>query len=168
TEAAVAFGIVIGLATTTVVAHPHIFQDVRIWFQYTAPAVRAVSQPHDDGPVNTTIKCDETGQEFQFELRAHSIHRPTVALEMVLDQSGSMADPAGTSGLTRLQVLKDAANLFATVIQNNNGLGIVRFDQDAYPPTDPTFGGMVITKVMSDADRATAHNVINAHGAHGD
>jgi len=96
---------------------------------------------HDDGPVNTTIVCDENGQEFNFELRAHAIHRPTVAVQMVLDQSGSMADPAGTSGLTRLEVLKDAANLFATVIQDNNGLGIIRFDQDAYPPTIPPLAG---------------------------
>jgi hypothetical protein len=86
---------------------------------------------------------------------------------MVLDQSGSMADPAGTSGLTRLGVLKDAANLFATVIQDNNGLGIVRFDHDAYPPNDPTYGGMAITKITSDADRDSAHNAINLHGAHG-
>jgi hypothetical protein len=169
TEPAAPFGIAVGSATAVHGAHPHLFQDVRIWFQYTAGSLGSVGpMGHDDGPVNTTIRCDETGQEFQFELRAHSIHRPTVAVEMVLDQSASMADPAGTSGLTRLQVLKDAANLFATVIQNNNGLGIVRFDQDAYPPTDPTFGGMVVTKIMSDADRATAHNVINAHGAHGD
>jgi hypothetical protein len=86
---------------------------------------------------------------------------------MVLDQSGSMAWPAGTSGLIRLDVLKDAANLFATVIQNNNGLGIVRFDQDAYPPNHPTYPGMTITKILSDADRDTAHTAINAHGAHG-
>lgn len=167
TEPAAPFGIAVGVATANVGAHPHLFQDVRIWFQYTAPVVGAVPQPHDDGPVNTTIRCDETGQEFQFELRAHSIHRPTVAVQMVLDQSGSMAYPAGTSGLTRLEVLKDAANLFATVIQNNNGLGIVRFDADAYPPNHPTFGGMPITKILSDAERNTAHAAINAHGAHG-
>jgi hypothetical protein len=169
TEPGAPFGIAVGQATAVHGVHPHLFQDVRIWFQYTAGPVGTVGPAgHDDGPVNTTIRCDETAQEFQFELRAHSIHRPTVAVEMVLDQSGSMADPAGTSGLTRLEVLKDAANLFATVIQDNNGLGIVRFDQNAYPPNDPTYGGMAITKILSDADRNTAHNVINAHGAHGD
>lgn len=167
TEPGAPFDIAVGVATATTGAHPHLFQDVRIWFQYTAPVVGAVPQPHDDGPVNTTIRCDETGQEFQFELRAHSIRRPTVAVQMVLDQSGSMAWPAGTSGLIRLDVLKDAANLFATVIQNNNGLGIVRFDQDAYPPNHPTYPGMTITKILSDADRDTAHTAINAHGAHG-
>src|ERR1043166_3883190 len=78
-----------------------------------------------------------------------------------------MADPAGPSGLTRLEVLKDAANLFATVIQDNNGLGIVRFDQDAYPPNDPTYGGMPITRITSAADRSAAHNAIDAQGAYG-
>jgi len=165
TEPGAPFGIAVGQTTAVHGAHTYLFQDVRIWFQYTAGAVGTA--PHDDGPLDTTIICDETGEEFPFELKAHSIHRPTVAVQMVLDQSESMAYPAGTSGLTRLEVLKDAANLFATVIQNNNGLGIVRFDQDAYPPNDPTYGGMLITKITSDADRDTAHNAIDAHGAIG-
>lgn len=166
TEPGAPFGIAVSPVTAPHGAHPHLFQDVRIWFQYTAGALG--SAPHIDGPVNTTVRCDETGQEFQFELRANTIHRPTVAVQMVLDQSGSMAWAAGTSGLTRLEVLKDAANLFATVIQDNNGLGIIRFDQDAYPPNDPTYPGMPITRIMGDPDRNAAHTAINAHGAHGE
>lgn len=166
TEPGAPFGIAVGAASALHGAHPHLFQDVKLWFQYTAGAVGTA--PHSDGPINTTITCDETGQDFLFELRANTIHRPTVAVQMVLDQSGSMAWPAGTSGLIRLNVLKDAANLFATVIQNNNGLGIIRFDQDAYPPNDPTFGGMPITKILSDADRTTAHTAIDLQGAHGE
>ena len=50
----------------------------------------------------------------------------------------------------RLQVLKDAASLFANLIQKNNGIGIVRFDENAYPPNDPTYGGLPITKVLND------------------
>lgn len=165
TEPALPFGIAVGQATAVQGAHPHLFQDVRIWFQYTAGGLNTA--PDSDGPINTTIVCDETGEEFLFELSANTIERPTVAVQMVLDQSGSMAWAAGTSGLTRLEVLKDAANLFATVIQTNNGLGIVRFDEDAYPPNDPTYGGMAITRILSDADRDTAHTAINAHGAHG-
>jgi hypothetical protein len=190
TEPGAPFGIAVGVVTAAHDAHPHLshahgahentsvgddmmspstpphlFQDVRIWFQYSAGAVGTA--PHIDGPVNTTIICGQTDEEFEFELRANTFRRPTVAVQMVLDQSGSLAWPAGTSGLTRLEVLKDAANLFATVIPPNNGLGIVRFDQDAYPPNDPTFGGMAITKITSDADRDAAHNAINAHGAHG-
>ena len=165
TEPGAPFGVAIGVVVASEGAHPHLHQDVRIWFEYTAGAVGTA--PSNDGPVNTTIICDETTEEFLFQLSANSIERPVVAVQMVLDQSGSMADPAGTSGLTRLQVLKDAANVFATVIQNNNGLGIVRFDDDAYPPNDPTYGGMPITRILSDADRDTAHTKINAHGAFG-
>ncbi|PYS80019.1 MAG: hypothetical protein DMF66_00695 [Acidobacteria bacterium] len=171
TEPAAPFGIAVGQVTATHGAHPHLYQDVKIWFQYTAPAVGAVPQPHDDGPVNTTIKCDETGEEFQFELRAHSIQRETVAVQLVLDQSGSMSDPAGTSGLTRLQVLIDAAKRFVDVIQQGNGIGIIRFDDDAYPPNHPTYGGLAITTVpdddMNDGVRTNARNLIDAHGAHG-
>lgn len=162
------FGIEVGQATAVHGTHPHAFQDVKIWFKYTAGAVGTAGPTgHDDGPVNTTIKCDETTEEFPFELRAHYIQRPTVAVQMVLDQSGSMADPAGTSGLTRLAVLKDAANMFASIIQVNNGIGIIRFDDDAYLPTDPTYGGLPMTTVLSDAERTLAHNAINAHGAFG-
>jgi acyl transferase domain-containing protein len=94
------------------------------------------------------------------------------AVQLVLDQSASMGWAAGTSGATRLAVLKDAASLFTTLIQKNNGIGIIRFDQDAYPPNDPTFGGMAITKVLNDGfgdpTRIAAAGVIAAHGAHGD
>ncbi|AKJ29456.1 tyrosinase family protein [Caldimonas brevitalea] len=146
------------------------FREVRVWFQFTAGAVGTA--PQTPGPVNTTLVCDENGQEFLFELRANTIHRPTVAVQLALDQSGSMAWAAGTSGATRLQVLVDAASLFANLIQKNNGIGIIRFDQDAYPPDHATFGGMPITKVMNDGfgdpTRATALGVIAAHTANGE
>jgi len=122
--------------------------------------------------VNTTLVCQENGKEFEFELTANTIHRPTVAVQMALDQSGSMADDAGTSGTTRLQVLKDAATVFADLIQKNNGIGIIRFDHEAYGPNDPTYGGMEIAKVLDngfgDGTRVTARGVIQAHGAYGD
>lgn len=168
TEPAAPFGV----ATPVVLAKagPSPFREIRLWFEFTAGALGTA--PQTIPAVNTTLKCDENGQEFAFELRANTIHRPTVAVQMALDQSGSMGWAAGTSGATRLQVLVDAASLFANLLQKNNGIGIIRFDQDAYPPADPTFGGMAITKVMSDgfadATRLAALGVIAAHGAHGD
>jgi hypothetical protein len=148
---------------------PDPFVDVRIWFQFTAGAVPTA--PEILPVANTTLKCDENGQEFQFELRANTIHRPTVAVMLALDQSGSMGWQAGTSGATRLQVLQDAAELFANLIQKNNGIGIIRFDQDAYPPNDPTYGGMPITKILADgfgdSTRSQALGVIASHGIHG-
>lgn len=167
TEPVAPFTTVVG----SVVAHhaPAAYVDVRLWFEFTAGAVGTA--PQMIPAVNTTIEC-VGGPEFQFELIADTIERPTVAVQLALDQSGSMAWAAGTSGATRLQVLKDAATLFADLIQRNNGIGIIRFDQDAYPPGHPTYGGMTITKVLTnsfaDAARLQAKNVIAAHGAHGD
>lgn len=147
----------------------HAYAEARIWFSFTAGAVGTAPQPF--GPINTVIECVENGKTFDFELVADTIHRPTVAVQLVLDQSGSMSDPAGTSGLTRLMVLKDSSTLFANLIQKNNGIGLIRFDDDAYAPDDPTYGGMFITKVNSDAfgdmTKNTARNQIALHGAHG-
>jgi hypothetical protein len=167
------FGIEVGQATAVHGAHPHGYQEVRIWFRYTAGAVGTAGPTgHDDGPLNTTIKCDQTTDEFLFELRAHYIQRPTVAVQMALDQSGSMAWAAGTSGLSRLQVLKDAAKLFVSVIQRNNGIGIIRFDQDAYQPNHATFGTVPFSQVPDDDPnnmvRTNARTAIDAHGAHGE
>jgi hypothetical protein len=145
------------------------FVDVRIWFEFTAGAVGTA--PQTIPAVNTTIQC-VGGPEFQFELVANTIERPTVAVQLALDQSGSMAWAAGTSGATRLQVLKDAATLFVDLIQKDNAVGIIRFDQNAYTPNDPTYGGMAITTVQTnsfaDAARIQAKNVIAVHGAHGE
>jgi hypothetical protein len=167
TEPVAPFAAVVG----SVVAHhaPAAYVDVRLWFEFTAGAVGTA--PQTIPAVNTTVEC-VGGPEFQFELVADTIHRPTVAVELALDQSGSMGWPAGTSGVTRLQVLKDAATLFADLIQRNNGVGIIRFDQDAYPPDHAAFGGMAVTKILTnsfaDAARLQARNVIAAHGAHGE
>lgn len=145
------------------------YTEARIWFQFTAGPVGSAPQTHPT--VNTVLTCDETGEDFPFELLATTIPRPTVAVQLALDQSGSMGWAAGTSGSTRLQVLQDAADLFAALIQSNNGLGIIRFDQDAYPPTHTTYGGMPITRVLgeefSDPARLAAVAAIGAHGAHG-
>jgi hypothetical protein len=145
------------------------FVNIRFWFEFTAGAVGTA--PQSLGPVNTTLVCDETAQEFNFELSANTIHRETVAVELALDQSFSMSWEAGTSGVKRLDVLKDASSLFVSLIQPNNGIGIIRFDDNAYPPNDPTYGGMEIKKVVSkgfgDGARIDANTAISAHGAHG-
>lgn len=160
------FGIEVGQVTAAHGSHEHLFQDVRLWFRYTAGAVGTA--PRIDGPVPVTVECVQTGQNFPFELRANTIARPTVAVEMVLDQSGSMGWQAGTSSLTRLQVLKEAATMFVAVIPEGNGLGIVRFDENAYLPNDPTYPGLPMTRISSPADRAAAQVAVDAHGAHGE
>ena len=153
---------------TLIISHLHnpAMQSGNLWIAFTGTV---------DGDIATgsvTVKCNETGETWTVPIQTNTIHRPTVAVQFALDQSGSMAWAAGTSGATRIQVLKDAANLFVSLIPKNNAIGIIRFDQDAYPPTDPTYGGMTITKIQNDnfADpvRITALKTIANHGTHGE
>jgi hypothetical protein len=136
-------------------------QQVRVWFAFTGTTAGSVNT----GPV--TIHCNETNQDFVFTLNADTIQRPTVAVMLALDQSGSMNEPAGTSGLRRIDVLHSAANHFAEVIQKNNGVGLIRFDSRAYAVDDPTFPGLAVTQIGSDATndsgRVAAENAIAAH-----
>jgi len=145
----------------TVTHGDNLYIEARIWLAYTAgPAGVAVP----DGSV--TFECPENSKEFTFVLKANAITRPTVAVMLALDQSGSMADPAGTSGATRLEVLKDAARSFMEWIQKDNGVGLIRFDNNAYPPNDPTYPGLPVTKMTSDSidvARAAAIAAANNH-----
>ncbi len=147
---------------TLVMPHASLpYRDGRIWFLFTAGTIAPVPDQ------NIKIECVESGQEFDFVLRANIIEKPTVAVALALDQSGSMNDPAGTSGILRIDVLKDAALKFVELIGRDHGIAIVRFDHDAYPPSDATYPGLPITRInsdsMSDGGRVLARNAVNAH-----
>jgi hypothetical protein len=137
------------------------YRDGRIWFLFTAGAIAPVPDQ------NIKIECVESGQEFDFVLRANIIEKPTVAVALSLDQSGSMNDLAGTSGILRINVLKDAALKFVELIGRDHGITIVRFDHDAYSPTDATYPGLPITRINADsifdAGRVAAQNAVTAH-----
>jgi hypothetical protein len=140
----------------------NLYAEARIWLAYTAgPA----GVPVPDGAV--TFECPENGKEFAFVLKANAIDRPTVAVMMALDQSGSMAWAAGTSGATRMEVLKDAARKFMELIQQDNGVGLIRFDHNSYAVNDPVFPGLSVTKITSndmfDVGRVAAINAVNNH-----
>ena len=144
---------------------PHekaLFTEARIWLAYTAGAAN-VAVP--DG--SATLQCVESGQEFTFTLKANSIVRPRVAVMLALDQSGSMNDPAGTSGEFRIDVLKSAATAFVDVIKAGNGVGLIRFDTDAYPVGDATYPGLDMTRIVVndafDAGRIAARNSVSLH-----
>ncbi len=153
-----------GVSSVTVHHGPSFYAEARLWLAYTAGAAGA---PVPDGSV--TFQCPENGKEFTFVLKANAINRPTVAVMLALDQSWSMSFAAGTSGATRLEVLKDAARKFAELIQQNNGVGLIRFDHDAYAPNDATFPGLAVTKITSnnifDPGRVAAVNAVNSHNA---
>ncbi|MFE6869765.1 tyrosinase family protein [Kitasatospora sp. NPDC057692] len=157
------------LTPTRTVPHTLVpYTEVRVWFGMQGQAANSVA-PTD----GVTIHCEENGQDFPFTLKGNSIARPTVAVMLALDQSGSMDDPAGT-GATRVQVLREAAGRFAQLVQEANGIGLIRFDTDAYPVNDPVFPGFPVTRIGPGGDfdparvqalTAIGNHVTNINGA---
>jgi subtilisin family serine protease len=124
----------------------------RMWFVWTGGAAGSITS----GEVR--VRCVQTGEEWTVPIRGNSIARPTTAVMLVLDQSGSMGWNAG-DGRTRVQVLRDAARIFVDVLQPQNGVGIVRFDHDAYDGMPVTLAGPEVF----GAGRAQAALEIAAH-----
>jgi hypothetical protein len=160
-EPAAPFSVLFPASGQVVVPHEMaLYTEARIWLAYTAgPA----GVPVPDGSV--TFQCTESGQEFTFAIKANSIVRPRVAVMLALDQSGSMNDPAGTSGDLRIDVLKSAATAFVDVIKAGNGVGLIRFDTDAYPIADATYPGLAVTRIVTndalDVGRLAARNSVS-------
>jgi hypothetical protein len=141
---------------------PQSYVEIRIWFGFTGGVPNA---PAPDG--NVIIHCPQNGKDYPFTLKGNSINRPKVAVMLALDQSGSMDDPAGTTGARRIEVLRDAASKFVDLIQPNNGVGLIRFDTDAYPVNDPTYPGLDVTAITSDSmidpNRVVARQKVQSH-----
>lgn len=101
-------------------------------------SVKAVS---DDGIIiNKSVAPTDTGYELTLEAYASEKVSTEVAgtapldIVLVLDQSGSMADPF-SQGETRRQALQNAARGFVDSVRDNGGanhrIGIVTFDNNA-------------------------------------
>jgi hypothetical protein len=101
TPVAAPFSILQPPSGTLVMPHESVpYRDGLIWFLFTAGTIAPVPDQ------SIKIECVESGQEFDFILRANIIEKPQVAVALALDQSGSMNDEAGTSGILRINVLK--------------------------------------------------------------
>ncbi len=132
-----------------------------MWISYTGTS---------DGDVATgtvRVRCDATDQEWDVPIYANTEARPNVAVMLSLDQSGSMDDPAGDLGATRMEVLREAATRFTELVPANSAVGLIRFDHEAYPVTHATYPGLPITHIatddMADPGRNAARNAAMAH-----
>ena len=120
----------------TSVTVPHISSSTppvgRIWISYRG------TNALDAATGTVTVHCDETNQDFVIPIAANTISRPTVAVMLVLDQSGSMDWLAGIDQTTkRMDVLHQAAAQFVQLAQDSSrqgdAVGMVSFDHNAYP-----------------------------------
>lgn len=147
----------------TAVTIPHISSSTpprgRLWISYRG------TNPLDVATGTVTVHCAETNQDFVVPIAANTIARPTVAVMLVLDQSGSMDWLAGIDPTTkRIDILHQAATQFVQLAQDSSrqgdGVGMVSFDHNAYP------GVAVTTNMGTGLDLAPVITAIqNLHPA---
>lgn len=125
-------------------------RSIFVWIKYTGTS--------DGDTANTTakIRCITTDEEFDITISANTIARPTAAMMLVLDKSGSMEWASGVGTLSREDVLKYSAGIFVNYVHENNGLGMVTFDQNAHNLLNPLVGPFGAIDDPFDTARSSA------------
>ncbi|MDJ0838855.1 MAG: tyrosinase family protein [Acidobacteriota bacterium] len=124
------------------------FTDILVWFGYVSPG--AGPPVNSNAQIRTYIDDDEgfyaasPGDEhlvgtYNISLTATPVARPTAATMLVLDFSGSMNQNAGGSS-TKRDLLINAASVFAGLVRNTDGVGMVRYSSTATKIMDVTAG----------------------------
>ncbi len=109
-------------------ADPSVDVKGRVWFTYKG------TTGGDIAAGTVTVGCDETGEQFVIALTANTIAPPKAAIVMVLDQSNSMNFDSGIgAGIHRSDVLKFSAPTAVVVLDDQHGMALCTFDQDAHP-----------------------------------
>ena len=126
--------------------------EARLWISYTG------TEDGEDAAGSITIRAVETKNEWTIPISADTKARPTAAIVLALDKSGSMNSPSGISGKKRIDVLQESVEPFAELLQEGHGLGIISFN-------DNTYDVMPVTKLgdLSDPNRAAVSSHLQNH-----
>ena len=132
--------------------------ELRIWVMFTGGAANTT----DAGGVMTVAAKDAEDNEVDrwddIPILANSVARPTAAVALVLDESGSMLSDAGNNR-TRIAVLRDAATTFVDQLYDDNGLTLVSFANAGVKLTD-----LAVVGGLNSSERNAARNEIATHG----
>ena len=130
----------------------------RIWVLFTGGAAGSI----DPGGVMTVVARnadgDEVGRWNNIPLTANSVERPTAAVALVLDESGSMLSDAG-NGRIRIDVLRDAAKTIVDHFYDDNALALISFADAADTPS-----GLAIAGPIGSMARQAVRDEIDLHG----
>jgi len=97
----------------------------RLWVIYRTGAAGSAIPSQ-----NVTVREPVSGQTWNIAIDANTVARKTAAVALVLDRSGSMAEDRG-DGQSKHASLQQAAETFVDVMLEGDGVGLVRYDQDA-------------------------------------
>ena len=114
-----------------------VVREVYLWITYKGTFNGDTIPPP---PTSVTVRCIETNETWIVPITANTIARPTTAIMLCFDQSGSMDFASGIAGTKRIDILRYSANILMDVIQAGNSVGIVSFDQNAHDIAIPAIG----------------------------
>ncbi|MCW7541726.1 LodA/GoxA family CTQ-dependent oxidase [Aquabacterium sp. A7-Y] len=134
---------------------PGAVQTVRLWVIYrTGSAGSAL-------PTQVvTVQEPVSGQQWAITIDGNTVARRTAAAALVLDRSGSMSEDRG-DGLSKHVSLQQAASIFVDVMLEGDGVGLVRYNDDAQalqPVLQLGAGG------LSDLNRSATLDLIHGSG----
>lgn len=145
-------------ATTSVTVGPTAPNGVataRLWVVY-----RTGAAPSSIPPQVLTVQEAASGQTWQVTITGNTVARTTAATALVLDRSGSMSEDRG-DGQSKHVALQQAANIFVDLMLEGDGVGIVRYNEDAQPLQSVLELG---PGGLSDVNRNATHDTINGTG----
>lgn len=111
-------------------------------------------------PQVVTIEQAGTSAKWDVTIVGETVARRTAAAALVLDRSGSMTEDRG-DGQSKHTSAQQAANIFVDLMLEGDGVGVVRFNQDA-ELLQPVI--TVGNASLSDLNRANVRDLINGSG----
>jgi thermitase len=153
------FELLLGPSVTVPAPGAGVTEHARLWLVSTGTTAGNTATGTID------VRCVQTGEQWTVSLSQNTIEVPDTAVVMVMDQSGSMDFDAG-DGRTRVEVLRESANVLVDLLKPDTGIGVVRFDHDAYPILNVVDAGPeIFGPGRAQAAAAVAGHVANPLGA---
>lgn len=134
---------------------PNAVATARLWVIYRTSTVGSTLPPQ-----TVTIQDSAGTQSWTVTIFGNTVARKTAAAAFVLDRSGSMLEDRG-DGEPKHKSLQLAASVFVDVMLEGDGVGIVRFNEDA----------QVLQSILplgkndlSDINRWNSKDIVNGSG----
>ena len=125
----------------------------RLWVIFRTGAIGAI-------PTQTvTVQHAATSQQWTITIDGNTVARKTAAAALVLDRSGSMSQDRG-DGVSKHVSLQQAAAIFVDVMVEGDGVGVVRYNQDAQQLQQVLQLG---SGGLSDVNRSATKDLINGN-----
>src|SRR5262249_39280069 len=95
-----------------------------VFVSFTAPTVPGTGA----GAMAVSSTDDPAGSPVPVNRTSRAVEPPPVDSVLVIDRSGSMSEPASVAGETKTDYAIAAANLYVSLLKQNDRIGLVRFN----------------------------------------